>query len=217
MVRREDDIDRKITHELRHAADLTPDARQKEILRHAIGHDLLRLPIGGFEAINTRTGREENIFYNPEHPLERENGVEFIYVTDEAGIAELIILPKRSTVTITGITFSYNMEDGLKDFDLVPEPFQRDPTPTPHDFSHYLYKVNKGRANVDPLFRFIRVIVKNENISAFMASQQEEHQAEVRRTLRRQRQEYDPSPPVIQSRYVPREARSPETVASVSG
>lgn len=211
----EDELDRKFIHELRHAEDLTPDARHKEILRHAIGHDLLRMPLGGFSAVDIRTNGEVDIFYNPEHPLEKENGVEFIYVTDEGGIAELVILPKDPHVRITGVTMSYNTDSGPKDFELVPQPFQRDPQPTPYDFSHHFYKVAKGQANVDPLFRFIRVIAQNKNITSLMHGQQAEHRREVQRNLHPQR-DYEPRPPVVQSRYVPREARSPETVAAVS-
>lgn len=216
MVREDADAsDRDFIHKLRHQQDLTPNARLKEILRHAIAHDLLRLPFAGFTAVDHRTQRPVEIPYNSEHPLEKTNGVDFIYVTDEEGVPELVIVPKKTNVQIKDVVLSYNTDAGLKDFQLDPQPFQRDPVPEPYDFSHFLYKVTRGQANVDPLFRFIRVLARNTNISALANSRQPQEREEFRRSVRQQ-PVYEPPAPVVRSRYVPREARAPETVVSVS-
>lgn len=214
----QDKFDRNFTHLLRHAPEMSDDERQKEIIRHAIAHDLLRLPISGFTCSDARTGRVINIAYDPEHPLNKDNGVDLIYSTNQERVAELIIVPKQPNVKIINVMFSYDVAGDLKDFELIPQPFQRDPNPEPFDFSHHFYRVTKGQANVDPLFKFIRILERNTSVQKFRNTEREEaYRRSIQRGEHRVERPYQPPEPVIRSRYVPREARAPETVVSVGG
>ena len=211
----EGDADQQLIHRLRHSVELNADLRQREIIRHAVAHDLARLPIAGFDAVDSQ-GHIVDVQYDPTHPLEASSTVDLIYVTDDNGVAELLISPKTPGIKITNIRLSYDT-DGPRDYELIPKAFQKDEIPEPYDYSHYLYHVKQGNADTEPIFKIVRVLQQNTHTLLVDRLTREFRDHLQRRVVHwTPDTEYHPDPQPIRSRYIPREARQARQEVSLS-